>query len=291
MSIKITRSGQVLIKEVNATEVPYGCLAIWFLGQESVIIKGDGVTLYIDPYVSDYLERTAGAVRTYPAPITPEDITNADACLITHEHEDHLDAGTVPVLAAQNPNAFIMAPAACRDQLLSLGIDRTRVMDADTNNWLSPLASGKLSVLAIPAAHEAIEQDEQGNHRYVGYMIELNGVTLYHAGDTTVYPGLAELLRSCKPDVAMLPINGRDYFRNSRGIVGNMDYREAAELAYEMNAETVIPLHYDIFAGNAENPGYFVDYSYKFFPEQKCHVMARGERFVYVSARAFIQEE
>ncbi|UVI31101.1 MBL fold metallo-hydrolase [Paenibacillus spongiae] len=290
MSIRASRSGQALIKEVNATEVPYGCLAIWFLGQESVIIKGDDVTLYIDPYVSDYLEKTAGAVRTYPAPIAPEDITNADACLITHEHEDHLDRGTVPVLAAQNPNAFIMAPAACRDMLLSLGIEQTQVINADTNQWRSPLEGRKLRIQAIPAAHEALEQDEQGNHRYVGYMIELNGVTLYHAGDTIVYPGLVEQLRSYKPDVAMLPINGRDYFRTSRGIIGNMDYREAAELAYAVGAETVIPLHYDIFAGNAENPGYFVDYAYKFFPEQKCHVMARGERFVYVSARAFMRE-
>lgn len=90
-----------------------------------------------------------------------------------------------------------------------------------------------------------------------------------------------------KIDLALLPINGRDYYRGSRNIVGNMNYREAAEFAATSGFETVIPLHYDLFAGNAENPGYFVDHLYRHFPEQKFHMMARAERFVYVSAQAF----
>jgi len=289
MSSHSLRQGKELIKEVIATQVPYGCLAVWFLGQESVIIKGDDVTLYIDPYVSDHLEKSAGITRTYPALISPEDIINADGCLITHEHEDHLDRGAVHPLAAQNPGAFIMAPAACRPLLLELGVPDSSVVDADTDQWLSPLQSEKLRVHAVPAAHEVLEQDDQGRHRYVGYMIELNGVKLYHAGDTVIFPELIERLTQFKPDLAMLPINGRDYFRNQQDIVGNMDYREAVEFGHQIGAETIIPLHYDVFAGNAENPGYFIDYAYKHYPEQKCHVMARGERFVYVSANTFLQ--
>ncbi|WP_410511878.1 MBL fold metallo-hydrolase [Paenibacillus sp. BR2-3] len=92
MENKSVRKGQELIEEVKRTEVPYGCLAVWFLGQESVIIKGDGVTVYIDPYVSHNPD------RNYPAPIAPEDITHADVCLITHDHDDHLDVGTIPLL-------------------------------------------------------------------------------------------------------------------------------------------------------------------------------------------------
>ncbi|MBW7459609.1 MBL fold metallo-hydrolase, partial [Paenibacillus sepulcri] len=147
----------------------------------------------------------------------------------------------------------------------------------------------KLRILPVPAAHEQLEEDAQGNHRYVGYLIELNGVTLYHAGDTIVYPGLVEKIRGHQVDLAMLPINGRDYFRTSRGIIGNMDYREAAEFAALTGADTVIPLHYDIFTGNAENPGYFIDYLYQNFPTQKAHVLARAERFVYVASRTFRQ--
>jgi len=282
MSNSIERKGKHLIAEVNQTEVPYGCLAVWFLGQESVILKGDGVTVYIDPYVS------LNPDRTFPAPITPEDITNVDVCLITHDHEDHLDKKTLPQMVSNNPAVQIMAPAMCEPQLRELGVKTEQFLKAE-EKWIS--IGPKLRVLPIAAAHEDLVRDEQGNPHFVGYLLELNGVTVYHAGDTVLFPELVDVVSSHTIDLAMVPINGRDYFRNVRNLVGNMSYREAAEFAVVAKFETVIPLHYDLFAGNAENPGYFVDYMYKHFPEQKFHVMARAERFVYVSARAFSVKE
>lgn len=277
------RRGAELIQEVNRTEVPFGTLAIWFLGQESVIIKGDGVTVYVDPYVSDHLDLP----RTYPAPIAPEDITGADLCLITHEHVDHMDAGTLPIFHRQNKEALIMAPACCKPELIEMGIHTSQILEANDSQEAELFS--KVKITTIPAAHEQLDKDPNGKPRFVGYVIQLNGVTLYHAGDTVLFPELVEQMSTIQPDVALLPINGADYFRRERGIVGNMNYREAAEYAVRIGAETVIPLHYDVFAGNAEKPGHFVDYLYEHFPEQKCHVMARGERFVYVKSSAFLR--
>jgi L-ascorbate 6-phosphate lactonase len=168
-------------------------------------------------------------------------------CLITHEHEDHLDPGTLRVLVKQNEHAVLLAPAWCRESLLNIGCESSRIVDADTEQSLS-LFESRLRIQAIPAAHEELETNNQGQHRYVGYIIELNGVTIYHAGDTLIYPGLSELLRGHDIDLAMLPINGRDYFRTKRGIIGNMNYREAAEIAAEICVDAVIPLHYETFA-------------------------------------------
>ncbi len=277
------RKGPQLIHEVDATEVPYGCLAIWFLGQESVIVKGDGVTLYIDPYVSQNQD------RAYPPVIAPEDINNAEICLITHDHEDHLDKKALPWMIRTNPSIKIMAPAVCESQLVELGMREEQYLLAETEMWSS--IGPKLRVLPVAAAHEQLDLDEQGNPHYVGYIIQLNGVTFYHAGDTVLFPALIETVSSHDIDLALLPINGRDYFRNARNIVGNMNYREAAEFTAVAGFDTVIPLHYDVFAGNAEHPGYFVDYLYQHFPEQKFHVMARAERFVYVSQNAFKTKE
>ncbi|MBD0378764.1 MBL fold metallo-hydrolase [Paenibacillus sedimenti] len=282
-------SGHPLIQEINNTQVPYGTAGIWFLGQESVILKGDGITIYIDPFVSDELEKTQGIVRLYEPPTAPEHITNADMCLITHEHEDHLDPGTLRLIAKQNQSSLIMAPAWCREKLLQIGFDPMKTVDADTEQALSFFDS-KIKIRAVPAAHEELEVNSLGQHRYVGYVLELNGVKIYHAGDTLVYDGLTEWLRHQEIDLALLPINGRDYFRTKRGIVGNMNYREAAELAANIGVDAVIPLHYDTFAGNAERPGNFVDELNEKHARPKCHVLARGERFVYVSPKAFLQE-
>ncbi|NQX45077.1 MBL fold metallo-hydrolase [Paenibacillus tritici] len=275
----MTLAGRELIEEIRATGVPYGCVAVWFLGQASVIIKGAEVTVYIDPYVSPNPD------RTFPPPIGPGEITNMDVCLITHDHSDHLDEEALPVLAGLNPGAKFMAPAVCLERLQELGIPQERLTAAVPADAAEP-AHG-LKVFPVAAAHEELERDEQGHPKYVGYILELNGVTLYHAGDTVLFPELIEEVGSRKIDLALLPINGRDYYRGSRNIVGNMNYREAAEFAATSGFETVIPLHYDLFAGNAENPGYFVDHLYRHFPEQKFHMMARAERFVYVSAQAF----
>lgn len=280
------RMNQALIEDINHTTPPYGTLAVWFLGQVSVVIKGDGVTLYIDPFVSDYVEKVLNFPRLYDPPIVPEDITNASMCLITHDHADHLDPGTMEIVSSQSADSLVMAPSYCKDQLVRLGFEDQRIIQANTDAY-TQWFDGKLQIKAIPAAHEDFEKTEDGKHRYVGYVIRLNGVTFYHAGDTIIYPGLAESLKQEQIDLACLPINGRDYYRTSKDIMGNMDYREAAQLAWEIEADTVIPLHYDTFDWNTEKPGNFVQFLYEHFPEQKCHVFARGERFVYVSQRTF----
>lgn len=270
------RKGEKLIREMNETSVPYGMMAIWFLGQESVVVKGGDTTIYIDPYMSD------NQGRAFPPPLRPEEITNASYCLITHEHGDHLDPGTIPMLAGNKPDTLFMAPGFCREDMIRLGVNSDKLFDARTDEWW---IGSDVRIKPIPAAHEELDYNSVRGHRFVGYIIDLNGVKLYHAGDTLIYPGLIDSLKAEIIDVGMLPINGRDSFRTAKGIIGNMNYREAVQLTVSAGFDMVIPLHYDMFRGNSEKPGYFLDYLYENYPEQKSHVMARFERFVYVSAR------
>ncbi|MFN3337820.1 MAG: MBL fold metallo-hydrolase, partial [Thermomicrobium sp.] len=64
-------------------------------------------------------------------------------------------------------------------------------------------------------------------HGFCGYVVALGGVRLYHAGDTIVYDKLGETVGALEPQVALLPINGRDWYREREDIVGNLDIREA----------------------------------------------------------------
>jgi L-ascorbate 6-phosphate lactonase len=50
MTIPNVRIGELLIQEIDETRVPYGMLAVWFLGQVSVVVKGGTTVVYIDPY-------------------------------------------------------------------------------------------------------------------------------------------------------------------------------------------------------------------------------------------------
>jgi L-ascorbate metabolism protein UlaG (beta-lactamase superfamily) len=210
-------------------------------------------------------------------------MSNADYVLITHEHLDHMDPDTLSALAAIHRETVYMAPGFCRETMLQLGVRPEKLISARTHEWWQ---GEGFRIKPIPSAHEELVFDPELDHRFVGYILELNGVTMYHAGDTTVYPGLIETLQAESIDLGMLPINGRDPFRNAMNIVGNMNYREAVELSVAVGFDTVIPLHYDMFAANSERPGYFVDYIYERHPLQKSHVLARFERFIYVSDSA-----
>src|SRR6185436_3483054 len=112
---------------------------------------------------------------------------------------------------------------------------------------------GGLSVDVVPAFHGVTMEDAYGDGsavggrpRFVGYVLDAEP-RIYHAGDTIVTDELTAALRRLRVDVALLPINGRDPERESRGIVGNMDAAEAAELALDLGASRLVPYHWDGF--------------------------------------------
>jgi len=113
----------------------------------------------------------------------------------------------------------------------------------------------------VPAAHEFLEKDpDSGFHACIGYVIEGNGICIYHAGDTCIYEGMHAILRRWKFDLAFLPINGRDAKRYANGIIGNMTYQEAADLAGCLRPGLTVPAHFEMFAANLEDPQLFLEY-------------------------------
>ena len=83
-------------------------------------------------------------------------------------------------------------------------------------------------------------------------------------------------------DIALLPINGADWKRRKRNCIGNMNALDAATVSAECGVDMVIPMHYDLFASNSENPAILAEYMCRNFPCRKFHIMAPGERFVYM---------
>jgi L-ascorbate metabolism protein UlaG (beta-lactamase superfamily) len=110
------------------------------------------------------------------------------------------------------------------------------------------------SLHAIPSAHNSLDKDPEGRHLYLGYIIETCGIRIYHSGDTLLYPGMEDLLRPFRVDLALLPINGD---RPERRVAGNLDAGEAVWLASAIGAGLTIPCHYDMFAFNTADVGVF----------------------------------
>lgn len=254
-------------------------LAFWGLGQVGVIIKGPDGVIYVDPYLTDS-DGTGGSLgRSFPPPLRPEETTNANTVLLTHDHIDHTDPDTVMPMAKSSPGARFIAPYTSRDTLIEAGLDSERV---ETPTVGEPLEVAGARVTAVPSAHTELEHDSERGYPYLGYVLEWNGVTVYHSGDTVIHEGLMEALSGWKIDIAFVPINGRDFFRTRDGIVGNTDFREAAHLAEELDVGVIVPTHYDLVPENSVDPGQFVSYLYRLNQRRGHKLLRPGELFYFV---------
>ena len=277
-------SAPSLATRVRATRPVAGSLGLFWLGQAGFALRGTATTVLIDPFLAERPDRLV------PPADRPEAFDFVDAVLATHEHWDHLDLASWPALVAAAPNARFVAPLPVVEQVVAAGVPAGRVVGAAPD---VELTFGDARVIPVPACHGVHVTDAYtfghelsgGHYRYLGYVVELNGVRVYHAGDTIVYDGMAERLRTLRVDVALLPINGRDHYRERQDIVGNLSYREAADLVAEAAVDLVVPMHYEMFAANAERPATFVDYLHQAHPTLTTLVPGRYGSFVYTPPR------
>lgn len=270
--------GAALIDRIERLAVPPGQLALWSLGQSGFVIKGGDTIAYIDPYLSDSVAAAGGPSRRFPIPIEPGAIRHADVVFATHEHMDHADGPTLGPLMAASPQATLITSAQGREVAVQAGIAAGRVIVPRLGE---PAALGGLSYTAVPAAHYGYEVDEAGHARWMGFLISCNGVTLYHAGDTVLFPELLAALDGRRIDLALLPINGRDYFREQQRLLGNLWPREAVDLAAAIGARVLIGCHNDLFESNRVNPGMLFDELDRRAPWQRCHLLQPGELYLY----------
>ncbi len=241
-----------LIQEINDTDVKSGSLSIWWLGQEGYVIKSPDLVIYIDPYLSSYAEQiTLGKpnehIRMMQTPIQPEEVINADLVICTHDHADHIDPESIPIISLSSEKAKFVVPECAQQTLLDFDISEERIHTLKGNDVLT--ISG-IKIVAVPAKHERFDKDEIKGYPYLSYIIMIEGLNLLHAGDTIPYKGQLEKFRPNEIDLAFVPINGRDKFRHDLDFEGNFDCTEAVDFALGVEAGLTIPMHYNMFSIN-----------------------------------------
>lgn len=258
MLIQPALSGEALLADIRQANVRDGGFRLWWLGQSGFLLQWEGRHILLDPYLSDSLTRKYAAtdkphVRMTELAIRPERLDFIDVATSSHSHTDHLDAETLVPLLGVNPNLALIVPEANR----AFVAERLRIPPAQPlglNDGGSCTAHG-FRIAAVPAAHEELDRDEAGQCKYLGYVAQFGGFTVYHSGDTVRYAGMAERLRPFGVHLALLPINGR---APERRVPGNLSGAEAALLAHDMGAKLVVPCHYEMFAFNTASPEGFV---------------------------------
>jgi L-ascorbate metabolism protein UlaG (beta-lactamase superfamily) len=229
-------------------------IGIVALGQAGVAIRGRADLVLIDPFL------TARPDRISDPPVEPAALRGVTAVLATHEHADHLDLPIWPAIAEASPEARFVVAAPLVPLVVESGIARDRVLGARPGMTMDV---GTALVRPVPARHgihveDAYSLGPSDAPRWLGYVVEVDGVRLYHAGDSLSDPVIVAAVRQHRPQIAFLPINGRDAEREARDIVGNMTPDEAAEMARDLDVQLAVPIHFNGIRGNEGSPDVFV---------------------------------
>ncbi len=223
-----------LAARIAAYPVPAGQVVCWWLGGSGFVLKSPaGRQVYIDPYLSDSVNAIFGQGRAFPPPLAPEQ-ARPDVLIATHWHEDHLDPGTIPLIAQHSPQTRFVMPPSAMSRAVGWGVARARIQ---TLTMGESLTIDEITIAHVPARHEAGIPGWEAPDA-MGVLLTLAGLRIYHTGDTE-YDARLRRLQTQPPDVMMVCING---------MTGNMNAHEAALLAWQIDAGTVIPMHHLLWA-------------------------------------------
>jgi L-ascorbate metabolism protein UlaG (beta-lactamase superfamily) len=192
-------------------------MQLTWLGHSCVLLTGSKKVL-VDPFIRD------GSVKG----------TDPDIVAVTHGHADHL--GEAVALKKKT-----VAVGEVAYYLTAKGVP------AESMNIGGTLELDGVSFTMTPAIHSSRIEDDSGSYdggAAAGFVITMDGVSVYHAGDTALFSDMKLIGELYHPAVALLPIGGRY----------TMGPAEAMMAAQFIGAKTVVPIHYNTWDRIAADP-------------------------------------
>ncbi len=256
------KSGAALIEEIDQTVTLSPTL--WWLGHSGFVVRFATITFYVDPYFS----APPGRERLIAAPLDGSEVRHADLILATHAHAGHLDTPVVLRMLQSSKRTKLVLPKSAAEAAHAAGIPYNRMTTTDSDLRIEYFKDGLYGrVYAIPSVHPTLDHTADGGYPYLGYLIRFGRWTIYHAGDCAMYDGLADRLRPFNVNIALLPCGGT-----------NFSVADAAQLAQDIGAEWVVPMHYGVF-GPSRVESDFVAHLLGHRPEQRFKVFQCGEKW------------
>jgi L-ascorbate metabolism protein UlaG (beta-lactamase superfamily) len=191
---------------------------IHWLGHDSFRIEGDGLVVYIDPWKLG-------------------DAPKADVILVSHEHGDHCSPEDVAKI--QKPDTVIVTNATSAE-MLDGEIKVVKPGDELTVKGVHVQMVPAYNLTKFRSPGEPFHPKEAG---HVGFVVTLEGVRIYHTGDSDFIPEMSTI----ETDIALLPVSG----------IYVMTADEAVEAASAINPKLAIPMHVGGGIGSLENADEF----------------------------------
>ena len=191
----------------------YRGIKVHWLGHDSFVLEGTK-TVILDPFKAkgDY---------------------KADVLLISHEHFDHLSDDDIERFS--NQSTTIVAPRICEDPLTKHRQEK-KLVNPGTKTEVKGVGIEAIPAYNLNKFREPGKVFHPKADGKVGFVVTLDGVRFYHAGDSDATPEMKGL----NVDVAFLPVSGTYV----------MTAEEAAEAARAMKIKVAVPMHYGKIVGD-----------------------------------------
>jgi N-acyl-phosphatidylethanolamine-hydrolysing phospholipase D len=221
---------------------------VTWVGHSTFLVQIDGVNILTDPHWGDRASPVgfAGPTRIVPPGIAFADLPHIDAVIISHDHYDHLDAGTVDRLAHEHHPRFFV-PLGLRAWLAERGIT-----DAVEVDWWDRVAFRDLTLVCPPAQHSSGRGfSDQYLRLWASWVVLAPSKRFFFAGDTGYDSRLKEIGERYGPfDLAAIPIGGYSSFGASHP--NHVNPEEAVQLFEDVRGRLLVPMHWGTFAMNRE---------------------------------------
>jgi L-ascorbate metabolism protein UlaG (beta-lactamase superfamily) len=210
-----------------------GQISLTWIGHASFLLQTRDVNVLIDPNWSKWLK----VIKRLKRPgFEIHHLPSIDFVLVTHAHFDHLDRRTLRRIAADQP---IVVPYGVGNLVHRLGFHIVHELD----EWQT-VELGALKVSLTPAHHWGARFLADRHRGFGGFVIAMDGRTIFHCGDSAYFPGFKEIGQRHKIDIALLPIGAYD---PPTGREVHMNPEQAVQAFLELGAKTLVPMHYGSF--------------------------------------------
>ena len=210
-----------------------GEFCITWIGHASFLIQTHEINVLIDPNWSKWLK----VIKRLKKPgFEIHHLPEIDIVLVTHAHFDHLDRRTLRKVASDQP---IVVPIGVGNLVHDLGFHIVHELD-----YWQTVKLDSLAISLTPCYHWGARFLADLYRGFGGFLIEVNGRTIFHCGDSAYFPGFKEIGDRYDIEIALLPIGAYDA---PTGREVHMNPEEAVKAFTELRAKTLVPMHYGTF--------------------------------------------
>jgi L-ascorbate metabolism protein UlaG (beta-lactamase superfamily) len=214
-------------------KLAHGQVALTWIGHASFLIQFNDLNVLVDPNFANWLFLLKRVKRSG---MRIEHLPPIDLVLLTHAHFDHFHKPTLRRLP--HPKIGIM-PWGVGDLAQNLGFSRIIELE-----WWESFTHKEWKVTFTPSEHWGARVLRDHHRGYGGFVLEHQGRSIYHAGDSAYFQGFKEIGERLAPEIALLPI-GAYHPESFRRV--HMGPDDAVRTFKDLRSKCLVPMHYGSF--------------------------------------------